>query len=300
MAAPQQRGVAGEAAARHDPDEGHLPAQGAEQGKGCGVETGHGGRVGVAGAAAAPLGEEHDRQPQPLDQLEQPVLLQVVHLALRAGQDGEVVGEDGATGVVAEQVAVHPPDAGDQPVGRRVGLQVRHAPTRPLGRDDQPAVLLEGAGVAQVLDVLPGRPSPPGVPALRRLRSPRVERGPDPGPQLGQLGSDPTLRLGPFFRHHLGGFGPLRRPHREQHVTGLHGITHGDPDRLDHPGRLGLDDVLHLHRLEHDQHRPGADRVTGSDRHLEHGAGERHRNVGQPGHSGSGTSKPTSVPQEFR
>ena len=49
------------------------------------------GRVGVAGPAAAALGEEHDRQPQPLDDVEQAVLLAVVLVALGAGQHRVVV-----------------------------------------------------------------------------------------------------------------------------------------------------------------------------------------------------------------
>ena len=84
---PEQRGVAGEAASRHDADERHLPAQRAEQREGLGVEPGHDGHVGVAGAPAAALGEEHHGEPQPLDELEEAVLLAVVHLALGAGQD---------------------------------------------------------------------------------------------------------------------------------------------------------------------------------------------------------------------
>ena len=49
------------------------------------------GAVGVARAPAAALGEEHDRQPQALGELEQPVLLPVVLQALRAGEHRVVV-----------------------------------------------------------------------------------------------------------------------------------------------------------------------------------------------------------------
>ena len=48
--------------------------------------------VGVAGPPAAALGEEHDRQPHALGQLEQPVLLAVVVHALGAGEHRVVVG----------------------------------------------------------------------------------------------------------------------------------------------------------------------------------------------------------------
>ena len=100
VAASQQRGVAGEAASRHHADEWHLPAQRAEQGEGLGVEPGHDGHVGVARAPAAALGEEHDGEAQPLDELEEAVLLAVVHLALGAGQDGIVVRQHGAAATV--------------------------------------------------------------------------------------------------------------------------------------------------------------------------------------------------------
>ena len=66
------------------------------------------------------------------------------------------------------------------------------------------------------------------------------------------------------------------------------------------PGVRGLDHVLHLHGLEHDELDPGGHLVAGRDGDPEHGAGEGHRQLGQPGHRGSGTSKPTGVPQVLR
>ena len=127
---------------------------------------------------------------EPLDQLEEPVLLAVVHLALGAGQDGIVVRQHGAARpFLVEEVAVDPADAGDEAVGRRVGDEVLGAPARPLGGDDEPAVLLEGVRVAEVLDVLPRRPAPARVPALGCRRTSRVEGGGDAGPQLLELGA---------------------------------------------------------------------------------------------------------------
>ena len=61
--------------------------------------------IGVARPAAAALGEEHDRQPQRLGELEQPVLLAVVLRALRAGEHGVVVRHgDDLRGTPLEQV----------------------------------------------------------------------------------------------------------------------------------------------------------------------------------------------------
>ena len=123
----------------------------------------------------------------------------MVHLPLGAGEDGIVVRQDGAARpFVVEDVAVDPPDPGHEAVGRRVGDEVLDAAARPLGGEDQPAVLLEAAGVAQVLDVLPRRPPPTGVPALGGGGPSRIERGGHPGPQLGQLGAHaaPDVRDG--------------------------------------------------------------------------------------------------------
>ena len=186
MAASEQRGVAGEAAPRHDADEGDAPAELAEQREGLGVEPRHDRHVRVAGAPAATLGEEHDGEPEPLHQLEEAVLLAVVHLALSAGQDRIVVRQHGAPRPFSvEEVTIDPPDAGHEPVGRRVGDEVLGAAARPLGGDDQPAVLLEASRVAEVLDVLPCRPPPTGVPALGGGGPSRIERGGHAGPKLG-------------------------------------------------------------------------------------------------------------------
>ena len=190
---PSRRGVAGEAAPRHHADEGHQPAQHAEAGEGLGVEPGDDGHVGVAGPPAAALGEEHDRQPQPLHELEEAVLLLVVHLALGAGEDRVVVRQHGAARPFRlEEVTVDAPDPGDQAVGGRAGHEVLGAAARPLGGDDERAVLLEATGVAQVLDVLARRPPPAGVPALGRLGPPAVAGRLDPGAQLRELGADPV------------------------------------------------------------------------------------------------------------
>ena len=95
------------------PDQRHEPGEAAEQVEGQAVEAGHAGAVGVAGPAAAALGEEHDGQPLALGHLEEPVLLAVVLQALGAGQHRVVVGHhhDGLPGDRA--------DAADQPIGGR-------------------------------------------------------------------------------------------------------------------------------------------------------------------------------------
>ena len=78
-------------------------------------------RVSVSPAApAAALGEEHDRQPPALRQLEHAVLLVVTHVALGAGHHRVVVGDDDARGPVSPKCSpliCAEPD--DQAVGRR-------------------------------------------------------------------------------------------------------------------------------------------------------------------------------------
>ncbi len=140
-------------------------------------EPGDTGGVGVAGTAAAALGEEHHRQAQPVGQLEQPVLLLVVHLALRAGEHRVVVGQDrAARALLAEEVAIHGADARDHAVGGRARDQVLDRAAAPLRRDHQRPVLDQAAGIAEVVDVLARRALARLAPPLDRVRSRGVER----------------------------------------------------------------------------------------------------------------------------
>ena len=127
------------------------------------VEAGDHRAVGVARTAAAALGEEDHRQAHPLDQLEQPVLLPVV----RAGPGCRRAPCSRRTAprrrAFAEEVTVTRADAGDQPVGGGAADQVVEFAAAALRGDREAAVLDEGAGVDQVVDVLAGRPLPPAA-----------------------------------------------------------------------------------------------------------------------------------------
>ena len=104
VATTEDRGVAGEAVSGVHTDERHLPRQLGEQHEREAVETGDAGAVGVAGPPTAAFGEEHDRQPHLLGELEQAILLAVVLRALRAGEHGVVVRHDDALrGATLEQ-----------------------------------------------------------------------------------------------------------------------------------------------------------------------------------------------------
>ena len=260
VAASQQRRVAGEAASRHHADQRHLPAQRAEAREGLGVEAGHDGHVGVARAPPATFGEEHHRKPEPLDQFEEPVLLAVVHLALGAGQDGVVVRQHGTARTLGvEEVAVDPSDAGDEAVGRRVGDEVLGAAARPLGGDDEAAVLLEAVPVAEVLDVLARRAAPARVPAPGRRRTSRVEGGGDAGPQLLELGAWHVAGAGGLFRRD----GADRRRvlfHLHEHVARLYRVTDRHGHRGHRSGCRRLHHMLHLHGLQEEQDGPRAPR----------------------------------------
>src|ERR1019366_8606892 len=171
VAATEQRRVAGETKARHDADGRDKSRQPTEGGEGHDVKAGDGGAVGVTRPAATSLCEEHGRQAEPLDQLEQAVLLAVVHLTLGAGENRVVVRENRHGGALSEEVAVDPADAGDEAVGRRAPQQPVELPPASLSGGGGPAVLVERTRVKKVLDVLACGPPAGAAPALDGLRT---------------------------------------------------------------------------------------------------------------------------------
>ncbi len=180
-------GVAGEAAAGDDGDPRHQAREPRPEREGAGVERGDDRVVGVARPPAAALGEEDGRQAHALDQLEEPVLLAVAEGALGAGEHGVVVGEHGAGGALAEEVAVDARRAADQAVGGGARDQVLELAPAALGGDREAAVLDEGAGVDQVGEVLAGGAPAGRVAALDRLLARRVLGQRPALQQLGQI-----------------------------------------------------------------------------------------------------------------
>ena len=169
VAAAEQRGVAGEAVARRDAHQRHEAAQLREQLERAAVEARDDRHVDVARATAAALGEQHDRQPAPLGDLEQAVLLRVVAHPLGAREHHVVVGHRHA----AE--AVDLADAGDEAVGGGARDQLLARAPALLRREQQRPVLDEAALVEQVVEVL-ARGAPPAlVPARDRVGARRVE-----------------------------------------------------------------------------------------------------------------------------
>ena len=144
--------------------------------------------VGVPRPPSPALGEEHGRQPHPLDQLEQTVLLAVPDRPLGAGEDRVVVGEHGAGASLAEEVAVDAAGAGDEAVGRGALEQLGKLAAGPLGGDRQPAVLDEAARVDEVVDVLARGAPAGGMAALDGLGARLVAGQRPPLQRLGQVG----------------------------------------------------------------------------------------------------------------
>ena len=187
--------VAGEAAPGDDGDPRHHPREPRPEREGAGVEGGDDRVVGVAGPPSAALGEEHRRQPHPLDQLEEAVLLAVAERPLGAGEHRVVVGENGAGAALAEEVAVDPRRAADKPVSGRARDQVVELAPPALRGDREAAVLDEGAGVDEVVDVLPSGPATRLMAPLHGIR-PRLVTGQRlPPPQLGEIVALPTALL---------------------------------------------------------------------------------------------------------
>ena len=230
---PEQCRVAGEATSGDDADERHLATERTKQREGGRVETRHRGRVGVPGTASATFCEQHDGELQPLDELEEAVLLLVVHLPLGAREHAVVVGDHRAARLFGrEEVAVHPPESRDQPVRRGVRDQVVGAATGPLRRDDEAAVLLEAAGVAEILDVLPGRAPATRMATFGGLGSAGVERARRALPQLGQFRADDVAHV----RLDLGGIGrrprnAVGRPRTVRTAAGRHRSARHHPPR---------------------------------------------------------------------
>ncbi len=163
VAAAEQRRVAGEAETGGDPYEWHEAAEAGEQVKRAAVEPGDVRPVDITRAPAAALGEQHDGEAAVLGDLEQAVLLEVVSHPLGAGEHRVVVGH-GDRGM-----AVDLADAGHQAVRRGAPDQLVLVAAGLLGGEDQRAVLDEGAGVEEVLEVLAGRAAVLVVALLGRL-----------------------------------------------------------------------------------------------------------------------------------
>ena len=264
---PRMRGVAREAAAGVDADQRHQTAQAAEEMERHAVEARHAGGVGVARTSAAAFGEEDDGKAQALGELEHAILLAVVLEALRARQHGVVVRHARRTRAFcsSNRSPLTGPTPATRPSAGRALDQILHGAPLPLRRDLQRAVLDEGARVAEIVDVLARRALPRLAPPRHRLGARRVE-----GHRV------PLLHLGEIGAHAVGV--DLRRRFRVRLRSTSRGSmkTSGCPSgtvspsatasRRTTPLAAACDDVLHLHRVHHQERLPLPDRIALADR----------------------------------
>ena len=274
VAAAQQRGIAGKTAAVHDADHRHLAGQAREALEGGAVQPGDGDRIDIARPAAATFGKQHQRQALLLAQLEQPVALAVVEEALRAGQHGVVVGHDRDTRALGTELArIDAAGAGDQPVGRRVALQVVQAAPAALRRHREGAVLEQAAGVEQIVDVLARSAPALRMAPLHGLGAGLVAEQPAPvehGLQIGARARRVGRRRG--RRRHRGRDAGLQLD--QQRAFADH-VAHGRADGAHDAGFAGLQRHLHLHRLEQQQCLTGTHRLAHHHLDADHRAMHR-------------------------
>ena len=253
VARPEDGRVAGKAVPGVYADQGYQSAQPGEEAERHAVEPADADAIGVARS----LGEEHDRQPERLGQLEQAILLAVVLEPLGTGQHRVVVGHDDGA------MTVDRADASDEPVRRRAPDQLVDVAATALGSDDERPVLDEASVVAEVVNVLSRRALPSSAASLDSVRARLVVPEGVPLEDLGQVG--PQVIGSP------GVLGSLAFPRdralleNDQGLARHHGVGHGHVDLADEAGGGRLDGMLHLHRLDDDHLLPGAHEIALAD-----------------------------------
>ncbi len=272
IADAEHGGVAGEAAARCDPDHRHQAAELGEARESAAAAAATTGVI--AGPAAPALGEQDDGHTGGLGHVDHAVGLAVVAATLGAGEHRVVVTDHGAArGRLAEQVAVDVADADDHAVSRSLFDQVLERAPAGLVGEDKGAVLDPRARVDQVHDVGAG-----GALALRGATGDGVRAVliVDVGAaveDLLEVGAD-VVQVGGLFV-----FGPGRANVRffdkQQRVALVQRIADRDADAADNAAGRGPDLVLHLHRFHDHDGLAGAHGVAGLDLDRDDGALER-------------------------
>ena len=198
----------------------------------------------------------------------------MVLLALGAGQHRVVVGDHGAPCVlVVEPVAVDASRSADESVCRGALDQLFDAATPALGGDGEPAVLGNALRIAQVVDVLAGRPPPLGVSTFHHVWPAGIGQQATTDEELGQIGAD-VVEVDLLDRHRQPVHGLPFLDHG-QRVTHRHQTPEGHTEVLQGAAHRRAHHMLHLHRLEHDHDRPGSQGITWCEREQNHGALQR-------------------------
>ena len=192
IAATRHHGVPGEAASRHDAHQGNQSAQLGEQRERFDLQHAGGDRVRIAGTSAAAFGE-HDEGQAPL---RPPVRTSGPSSrgsccpacprarCSRRPWPRSAHRRSGNSAPLTRPMPITRPSA-----GVRAMRSSMRAPAA-LCRDDESAVLVKAAGIAQVGDVLAGGSQAELVPLLDGVGPGRVERQRAPLLELGQVGTN--------------------------------------------------------------------------------------------------------------
>ncbi len=208
----------------------------------------------------------------------------MVHHALGTGEYRVVVADHHAACLdVREQMAVDRADAGYQAVGRTGFDQLFQRTATALRGDRQRAIFDKTFGIAQVDNVF-ARGALAGFAAARDRIGPRIVQ-PDcvALPHFGQIVTL-VIEIAHWIR-----FDPrialLRRLDEHDRVAFEQDVAWCDRNQAHDAARCRLDDVLHLHRLDHRHLLAGLHHVafTHVDRHHRalHRRGERYRMLGR-------------------
>ena len=250
----EDRGVAGEGAPGGDADHRHGAADPRHHVVGRHPLTGGGdiGEVGIAGASAGALGPDDQRRGLLFGELDDSVGLLVPHHPLRAGPNGFVVhGDQRGRAIFGEEVAVDRADTGDHPVGGRAAAHFFVGQDSVARGQDELAELDPRAGIDQIDQAFALRALAlrmalrnPLAALLVCARGERVE-------QFLQVGAD-VIEIDLLFAllnraAHIGFFDKGER------VAFVDDVALRDGELPEVAGDVGLDDVLHLHRVHHEQ-----------------------------------------------
>src|SRR5699024_6746498 len=273
VAAAQEYGVTRKTTPGGHPHRAYVSAQASHLGERGDIHGGSRVGIDVSGAATTTFGEQHDREPPPIRDLQHAVGLAMVHDALGAGHHGVVVGHHHAVGVVGVQVGVDPTDPGDHAVRGGVGGQVLLGAATVLGGYGHRPVLGGTSTVAQVGVVLPGGAATEPVALGHGFGAAFIGAERMAFEHVGQVGAhmvqvDTALEGGGLL---LG----LVRGQPQQKIPLGDGGTDEGVDLTDRAGHRCGQHVFHLHGLEDDQAGTGPNPVAGCCLDGHDGGGKR-------------------------
>ena len=279
VATAQERGVPRKAAAGVDAHQGHPAREFGKELEGQTVEPRHPAAVRIPGPAAAPLGQEHQGQSVLGRQFKDAILLAVIEEPLGPRQNRVIVrGQHAARIRIGKDRPVDAPHPRHHAVGGGIANQIVDFPPAALGGHHQGGVFDEAVGIAEVVDILPGRALAGLASPGHRFWTPCVEDQVVAFVNLGQVGANRIE-----IRHLLF---PRRRAldltlgQEDQGVALGHRIPGSNRHAMHFAADGRLDDVFHLHGFHHQQGPAGLDESALAHIHADHGALNRGANCG--------------------